>query len=289
MGWSAGMRFELLGPLLALRGGEEVPLGPPKQRAVLAVLLLQEGRSLSYEGLVDAVWGDEPPVHVRNLVQKYVSGVRRAFASAGAGSAGSGTNCAGSGVDASPSVGAAGPALAWTGSGYRLSGAVADDLCERRELVDAALAARDRGQLRRAGELVDQAEALWRGEFAEGLNAPYLAAERLRWREKRLTVVESRIAGEIELGRSFEYVHELIRLVAAHPLRERPVELLMNALYRTGRSSDALLAFEEARHRIADAMGADPGPALRSLHERMLRQDPELLSTRTSATPVSAA
>lgn len=71
--------------------------------------------------------------------------------------------------------------------------------------------------------------------------------------------------------------------------RERPVELLMNALYRTGRSSDALLAFAEARHRIADAMGADPGPALRSLHERMLRQDPELLSTRTSAAPVSAA
>ncbi|GAA1917612.1 hypothetical protein GCM10009837_48480 [Streptomyces durmitorensis] len=270
---SAGMRFELLGPLRALRGAEEVPLGPPKQRAVLAVLLLQEGRPLSYEGLVDAVWGDEPPVHVRNLVQKYVSGVRRAFASAGT-------------TDATGTTG--GPALTWTGSGYRLSDAVADDLRERRQLVDAALAARESGQLRHAGELVDRAEALWRGEFAEGLNAPYLAAERLRWREKRLTVLEARIAGEIELGRSFEYVHELIRLVAAHPLRERTVELLMNALYRTGRSSDALLAFEEARRRIADAMGADPGPALRSLHERMLRQDPELLTTRTSA-PVPAA
>ncbi|MGW0904747.1 AfsR/SARP family transcriptional regulator [Streptomyces sp. NPDC002853] len=159
---------------------------------------------------------------------------------------------------------------------------------ERRQLIDDALAAREAGQLRRAGELVDRAEALWRGEFAEGLNAPCLAAERLRWREKRLTVVEARIAGEIELGRSFEYVHELIRLVAAHPLRERPVELLMNALYRTSRSSDALLAFEAARRRIADAMGADPGPALRSLHERMLRQDPELLATRSQA-PVTAA
>lgn len=265
-GMSTGLRCELLGPLRVLRGGDEVRLGPPKERAVLAVLLLQEGRPLSYEGLVDAVWGDEPPVHVRNLVQKYVSGVRRTFAGGGA----------------------AGPVLAWTGSGYRLSGAVADDLRERRQLIDAALAARDAGQLRRAGEFVDRAEALWRGEFAEGLNAPYLAAERLRWREKRITVVEARIAGEIELGRSFEYVHELIRLVAAHPLRERLVELLMNALYRTGRSSDALLAFEEARHRIADAMGADPGPALRSLHERMLRQDPELLATRAPA-PVSAA
>ncbi|MFG2648232.1 BTAD domain-containing putative transcriptional regulator [Streptomyces sp. NPDC048436] len=266
VGMSAGMRFELLGPLRALHGGEEVRLGPPKQRTVLAVLLLQEGRPISYEGLVDAVWGDEPPAHVRNLVQKYVSGVRRAFASAGA----------------------AGPALTWTGSGYRLTGAAADDLRERRELIDAALTARDAGRLRRAGELADRAEALWRGEFAEGLGGPYLAAERLRWREKRITVLEARIAGEIEVGRSFEYVHELIRLVAAHPLRERPVELLMNALYRTGRSSDALLAFEEARLRIAEAMGADPGPALRSLHARILRQDPELLATRAPA-PVPAA
>ncbi|MFE6162736.1 BTAD domain-containing putative transcriptional regulator [Streptomyces sp. NPDC056486] len=272
-GMPTGIRFELLGPLRALHGGEVIPLGPPKQRAVLAVLLLQEGRPLSYEGLVDAVWGDEPPVHVRNLVQKYVSGVRRAFASAGT---------AGQAEPAGPS-GHAGPDLTWTGSGYRLSGAAADDLRERRQLVDSALAARAAGQLRHAGELIDRAEALWRGDFAEGLNAPYLAAERLRWREKRLTVLEARIAGEIELGRSFEYVHELIRLVAAHPLRERPVELLMNALYRTGRSSDALLAFEEARRRIADAMGADPGPALRSLHERMLRQDPALLATRASA------
>ncbi|MGW7070243.1 AfsR/SARP family transcriptional regulator [Streptomyces sp. NPDC054855] len=271
-GLSTGMRFELLGPLRVLRDGEEVRLGPPKERAVLAVLLLQEGRPLSYEGLVDAVWGDAPPAHVRNLVQKYVSGVRRAFTGAGAEAGGD----------------TAGPTLTWTGSGYRLSGAVADDLRERRQLIDEALTARDAGRLLRAGELVDRAEALWRGEFAEGLNAPYLAAERLRWREKRLTVVEARIAGEIELGRSFEYVHELIRLVAAHPLRERPVELLMNALYRTGRSSDALLAFEAARHRIADAMGADPGPALRSLHERMLRQDPELLATRPQ-TPVTAA
>ncbi|MEV0321171.1 AfsR/SARP family transcriptional regulator [Streptomyces sp. NPDC050658] len=277
-----GMRFELLGPLRALRGGTEVPLGPPKQRAVLAVLLLQEGRPISYEALVEAVWGDEPPVHVRNLVQKYVSGVRRAFAE-GSGALGASGTPGASGAPGTP--GAPGPELAWTGSGYRLSGACVDDLRERRRIVDAALAARDAGQLRRAGELIDRAEALWRGEFAEGLSAPYLAAERLRWREKRVTVLEARIAGEIELGRSFEYVHELIRLVAAHPLRERLVELLMNALYRTGRSSDALLAYEDARRRIAEAMGADPGPALRALHERILRQDPELLATG----PASAA
>lgn len=236
-----------------------MPLGPPKQRAVLAVLLLQEGRSISYDALVEAVWGGAPPLHVRNLVQKYVSGLRRALGGAAE--------------------------LAWTGSGYRLTGAVADDLRERRQWVDEALAARDAGELRRAGELVERAEELWRGEFAEGLQAPYLAAERLRWAEKRLTVLEARLAGEIELGRSFEYVHELVRLVAAHPLRERLVELLMLALYRTGRSSDALTAYEAARQRLAEALGADPGPPLRSLHARMLRQDPALLPR--PAVPVS--
>jgi DNA-binding SARP family transcriptional activator len=250
-GTSGTVRFELLGPLRALREGAEIPLGPPKQRAVLAVLLLQEGRPLSYDGLVEAVWGGAPPVHVRNLVQKYVSGLRRAL---------------GDEVE-----------LAWTGAGYRLTGAAIGDLAERRLLVDEALAARDAGEVRRAVELACRAEELWRGDFAEGLQAPWLAAERLRWAEKRLTVLEARLEGEIALGRSFEYVHELVHLVATHPLHERLVELLMLALCRLGRPSDALTAYEGARQRLAEAMGVDPGPALRSLHARVLRQDPELL------------
>ncbi len=256
------VRFELLGPLRALRDGAEIPLGPPKQRAVLAVLLLQEGRPLSYEGLVEAVWGGTPPVHVRNLVQKYVSGLRRAL---------------GEGVD-----------LSWTGAGYRLTGAGIGDLTERRRLVGEALAARDAGDVRRAVELACQAEELWRGEFAEGLRTPYLAAERLRWAEKRLTVLEGRLEGEIALGRSFEYVHELVRLVATHPLRERLVELLMLALCHLGRPADALTAYEGVRHRLAEAMGADPGPALRSLHTRILRQDTELMPAPQAVSQRSA-
>ncbi|MFH8935321.1 AfsR/SARP family transcriptional regulator [Streptomyces griseosporeus] len=247
-----GLRFELLGPLRALRDGAEIPLGPPRQRAVLAVLLLQEGRPMSYGSLVEAVWGGTPPAHVRNLVQKYVSGLRRALADDG-------------------------PQLVWTGSGYRLGGTVVADLRERRHLVDEALAARAAGQLSRARDLARQAEELWRGEFAEGLRSPYLEAERLRWAEKRLTVLEERLAGEIELGHAFEYVHELVRLVAAHPLRERFVELLMLALCRTGRPADALAAYEAARQRLSEAMGADPGPVLRDLHTRVLRQDVTLL------------
>ncbi|MEE1940772.1 AfsR/SARP family transcriptional regulator [Streptomyces sp. TRM 70361] len=252
-----GLRFELLGPLRALRDGTEIPLGPPRQRAVLAVLLLQEGRPMPYDALVSAVWGGEPPSHVRNLAQKYISGLRRAFAAADGG--------------------APAPELVWTGSGYRLENAAIDDLAERRTLLRAALAARESGDLRRAGALAKEAEELWRGEFAEGLTGPYLAGERRRWAEKRLMVLETRLEGDLELGRYHECLPELARQVAEHPLRERLVGLLMLALYRSGRPSEALLAYEEARERIAEEMGSEPGPALRELHTRILRQDPSLL------------
>ncbi|TJZ54351.1 AfsR/SARP family transcriptional regulator [Streptomyces piniterrae] len=248
-----GVRFELLGPLRASRDTVEIRLGPPRQCTVLAVLLLQEGRPMSYGALVEAVWGAHPPSHVRNLVQKYVSGIRRALSGDGA------------------------PDLVWTGTGYRLDGAAPDDLLERRALLRAALVARDSGDLRRSIALAAQAEAMWRGEFAEGLGGPSLEAERRRWEEKRLMVLEARMEAELALGNYRECVHELVRQVATRPLRERLVELLMLALYRGGRSSDALLVYEDTRRRIAAEIGCDPGPALRELHQRMLRQDPALL------------
>lgn len=285
MGVGERVRFELLGPLRARRvadggtadggmaEGHEVPLGPPRQRAVLAVLLLQEGRPISFGGLVDAVWGPEAPAQVRNLVQKYVSGIRRALPAAENAADGPG------GVDGTEGAGgpARTPELSWTGSGYRLTGASVADLAERGELIRAALRARNGGDLRAAVDLAARAEELWRGEFAEGLAGPYLAAERARWAEKRLTVLEERLAGLLELGRYHECVHELVRQAAAHPLRERLTGLLMLALYRSGQPSAALLEYARARERIGAETGAEPGPRLRQLHERMLRQDPGLL------------
>ncbi|GAA3865566.1 AfsR/SARP family transcriptional regulator [Streptomyces sedi] len=244
------VRGELLGPLRVLREGRELPLGPPRQRAVLAVLLVQEGRPITFGSLVDAVWGDSPPAQVRNLVQKYVSGIRRAL-----------------GAEAGPR---------WTGSGYVLTGVAMDDLAERRELLARAAHARGAGELAHAEEWAARAEALWRGEFAEGLAGPLLAAERRRWAEKRLLILEARMEGLVERGRYQECVHELMRQVAAHPLRERLVWLLMLALYRGGRSADALLTYEETRVRMARELGCDPGPELRALHQRVLRQDPAL-------------
>ncbi|WP_139238350.1 AfsR/SARP family transcriptional regulator [Streptomyces aidingensis] len=272
-----GLRCEVLGPLRVLRTGggtdpgpeagpeigPEIGLGAPRQRAVLAVLLLQEGRPMTYDALVDAVWGTAPPGQVRNLVQKYVSGLRRVLtAASGAGAA---------------------PVLSWTGSGYRLTGLAPDDLHERRALLHRALAAQHAGELRAAAELAARAESMWRGEFAEGLAGPYLAAERRRWAEKRLMVLERRLEGELELGRYHECVHELVRQVAAHPLRERMVELLMLALYRSGQPAGALRAYQDARRRCAEELGCDPGPALRALHQRILRQDPSLLPAAAPA------
>ncbi|WP_165986181.1 BTAD domain-containing putative transcriptional regulator [Streptomyces sp. YIM 98790] len=269
-----GLRCEVLGPLRVLRtagtaaaAGGEIALGAPRQRAVLAVLVLQEGRPMTYGALVEAVWGAEPPGQVRNLVQKYVSGLRRALTAAAAG------------TERAPGT----PELSWTGSGYRLTGLAPDDLHERRALLHRALAARDAGDLRTAAALAARAESVWRGEFAEGLAGPYLAAERRRWAEKRLMVLERRLEGELELGRYHECVHELVRQVAAHPLRERMVELLMLALYRSGQPAGALRAYEDARRRYAEELGCDPGPALRALHQRILRQDPALLPAPAAA------
>ncbi|WP_446041192.1 AfsR/SARP family transcriptional regulator [Streptomyces sp. SID1121] len=262
----AGIRFELLGPLRALRPDGEVPLGPPLQRSVLAVLLHQDGGAMPYDALLDAVWGDEPPSRARVLVQKYVSGLRHALAfGPGAGRPG------------------AAPELAWTGRGYRLAGAAIDDLRERHDLLRTAGEARGSGDLRGAGELAVRAESLWRGVYAEGLAGPYLEAERRRWAEERVREREARLEGEIERGHARECVAELTRLVAAHPLREPLAGLLVLALHRAGRPAEALVAYGEARARIAEATAAEPGPALRARYEDVLHGTPAPLPGSTPA------
>ncbi|MET9480779.1 BTAD domain-containing putative transcriptional regulator [Streptomyces sp. NPDC006638] len=263
---AAGIRFELLGPLRALRPDGDVPLGPPLQRSVLAVLLHQDGGAMPYDALVDAVWGAEPPSRARALVQKYVSGLRHALAfGPGAGKPG------------------AAPELAWTGRGYRLAGATIDDLRERHALLRTAGEARASGDLRSAGDLAARAESLWRGAYAEGLAGPYLEAERRRWAEERAREREARLAVEIERGRARECVAELTRLVATHPLREPLAGLLVLALDRAGRPSAALAAYEEARTRIAEATSTEPGQALRARYEEVLRGTPTPLPGSTPA------
>jgi DNA-binding SARP family transcriptional activator/DNA polymerase III delta prime subunit len=241
-----------LGPMRVIVAGREVALGGPKQRLVLAHLLLEPGRVVSTERLIDAVWEAEVPTAARNTLQTYVSNLRRAF--------GSGR-------------------LEGRGRGYVLH-VSPDDLdaarfgslaTEGRELVG--------DDPETAAELLASALSLWSGQpFGDLAGASSLAGEVARLEELRLAALEARIEADLGCGRHGQLVGELESLTIAHPLRERLWELLLLALYRCGRQADALAAYQRVRALMADQVGIDPTTSLRQLQERILAQDPALAS-----------
>ncbi|MEU6438831.1 BTAD domain-containing putative transcriptional regulator [Streptomyces sp. NPDC047046] len=250
---TAPVRFALLGPIRAWRGTEQLPTGSPQQRALLAVLLLRAGRTATAPELIDAVWGEEPPAQALAALRTYASRLRKAFG---------------------------GSVLRSEAGGYALHpdalGAQALDLSRAEELVAAADAAREEGDLCRARALSDEALALWEGEPLAQVPGPHAANQRARLAEWRLQVLESRFAMDLEQGCHAEAVSELTALTTAHPLRERPRELLMLALYRSGRQAEALAVYTDTRRLLAEELGVDPGPALARLQQRVLAGDEEL-------------
>ncbi len=251
-------RFEVLGPLRAWRGENPVDLGPLQQRVVLVVLLLQAGRPIAREQVISAVWGTDPPARAVNLVQRHVSGLRRALGPCG--------------------PGAEWPIrLIWTDAGYQLTlpgGAL--DLGVFESELSRSRAARDAGDLRGAAEALHAALALWRGPFCHGLSSPLLDAQRDRLAESYISVIEERVGLDLALGRHGDVVAELRGLVAEHPLRERLHGLLMLALYRAGRQADALATFRDARRLLQEELGVEPAAPLQRLHQQILSADPEL-------------
>ncbi|WP_177204504.1 AfsR/SARP family transcriptional regulator [Streptomyces sp. C8S0] len=247
------VRFTQLGPVGATVDGSAAELGGgPRTRRLLAALLLDAGRVVPAAGLAAAVW-DDPPATAREQVQNTAARLRRSLAA----------------VD-----GGAGCAVVRTGAGFRLdTGAAAVDLAEFRRLCRAAEAA-DGSETARA--LYGQALELWRGPALEGLEGRVLRAAADRLEEERLDCLQRRLAADLEAGRHAAAAPELAALVAAHPLRERLVELRMLALYRCGRRGEALEAYVQARSRLAEATGLDPGPALRELHAAVLADAPSL-------------
>jgi DNA-binding SARP family transcriptional activator/tetratricopeptide (TPR) repeat protein len=251
---AADPRFEILGPLRAWRGGREVELGPMRQRIVLAALLLHANRPIGRESLIEAVWA-VPPAYAVNLLQKHVSALRRTLEPPG-----------GARTEA--------PTVTWTGSGYLL--AVADgalDLAEFDREAGRGRAAAVAGDAATAAAALHAAVRLWRGPPFDGLASPLLDAERDRLAERYLAVLEDRIDAELGLavgGPGHPVLAELRGLVADHPLRERPVGLLMLALHRAGRRAEAVGAYEAARRRLGDDLGLEPGPALAALHREIL-------------------
>ncbi|MEU7884306.1 BTAD domain-containing putative transcriptional regulator [Microbispora bryophytorum] len=249
-----GMSFAVLGPLDVRRDGQPVEVGGRRLRALLTLLLLDAGRTVSTEALVAGVWDDRPPSGVGNALQALVSRLRAT-------------------VDRGLVVG--GP------SGYRL--AVSPDQVDLHRFARlagegaAALAAGDPG---RAAGLLREALGLWRG--APLTDLPDAEVEVARLEGLRIAAAEDRIEAELALGRHADLISELRLLVVAHPLRERPHGQLMRALYGAGRRVEALAAYEEARSVFADLLGADPSPALAGLHLAMLKGEAPEEGTRPS-------
>ncbi|MFD5316087.1 BTAD domain-containing putative transcriptional regulator [Streptomyces sp. NPDC127098] len=239
-----GVRFEVLGPVRALRGADEIPLGPPRQRAVLTALLLRAPRPVSAERVITTVWGDDAPAHAVNLVQKYVSGLRRCL------------------PDSAP--------ITLSSGGYSLHPGDGFDLWEFEQLLATARAARAGGRADTASEALTEATALWRGPLAEGIGGPGIELERDRLAEQQLIAFEDLYALGLLLGRGPDSVPELVRLAAEHPQRERLHGLLMRALAQSGRQIEALDVYARIRRRLADEYGTDPGPELRSAHQQVL-------------------
>ncbi|MEU0439681.1 BTAD domain-containing putative transcriptional regulator [Streptomyces sp. NPDC006186] len=247
----ARLRFCVLGPVRAWRGEEPLPTGSPQQRALLAALLLREGRTATAAELIDALWGEKPPQQALAAVRTYASRLRKAL---------------------DPGV------LVSESGGYAVRGLGdgALDVTTAQDLAAQAEKARAAGDLCRARELLGEALALWDGEALAGVPGPYAETQRVRLEEWRLQLLETRLDMDLEQGCHAETVSELTALTAAHPLRERLRELLMLALYRSGRQAEALAVYADTRRLLADELGVDPRPGLRELQERILRADPGL-------------
>jgi DNA-binding SARP family transcriptional activator/tetratricopeptide (TPR) repeat protein len=252
------LRFGVLGPLRAWRHGTVVDLGPVQQRVVLAVLALQAGRPVGRQQMIDAVWGENQPRNAVNLVQRHVSGLRRALEPDRPGR--------------TPS-----DLLTWTDAGYLLTlppGALDLDLFVRG--LSQARTAQAAGQLQEAGAALHSALELWRGPVCDGLSSPFLDAQADRLAESRVSALEERIELDLMIGGHGDLIAELRDLVAEHPLRERLRGLLMLALYQTGRQADALTAFRVAHRQLRDELGVEPSAPLQQLHQQILAADPAL-------------
>ncbi|WP_432195279.1 AfsR/SARP family transcriptional regulator [Streptomyces sp. bgisy027] len=238
------MRYCVLGTTQALRpDGTTVPIGGARLRALLTVLALRGGRSVPAGLLVNEVWDGDPPTDAHGALQALVGRLRRAL-----------------GADAVASV----------EGGYRLVAAPDDiDLHHFERLVGEGLRALADGDPAKAAGALDDALALWRGPALADL--PDRTAEAARQETRRLDALRARHAAALALGHADQSLPELTALCDTHPLDEPLQALRLRALRDTGRTAEALAAYEGVRDLLADRLGSDPGPELRSLHGELLR------------------
>ncbi|WP_416071676.1 AfsR/SARP family transcriptional regulator [Streptomyces sp. ID01-9D] len=257
------LRFSVLGPVRAWRGSEVVSIGSPQQRALLSALLLSNGRTVTAGELIEAMWGEEPPSQALAVTRTYASRLRKVLSS---------------------------ERLVSESGGYALRLSPGSlDLDEARDCADHADQARASGDLTCAREFLNRALELWDGEPLAGVPGPFAENQRTRLFEWRLQLLESRLDLDLEVGHHAEAVSELTALAYAHPLRERLRELLMLALYRSGRQAEALAVYADTRRLLAEELGVDPRPELARLQQRILHADGGLAPSGEPAAPITAA
>ncbi|GHH08742.1 AfsR/SARP family transcriptional regulator [Streptomyces rubradiris] len=243
------VEFGLLGVIEVRLGGRTVDVGHMRQRCVLAALLVDVGRAVPADTLVDRVWGDRPPQRTKDTLYGYLSRLRQALRPA-------------------PEV-----TVARRPGGYVLDAdPLSVDLHLFRDLVGRARAA-DGGE---AVALMRRALGLWRGEPFATVDVPWFDDQRQALLRERLAAELDHIDLRLDAGDHGELLSELAVKAREHPLDERLAGQLMLALYRAGRPSEALAHYQELRHRLAEELGADPGPRLLALHQRVLANDPGL-------------
>ncbi|MCV7410553.1 regulator [Mycobacterium florentinum] len=263
----SGLGFGVLGPLQVTANGARMKLGAPKQRAVLAMLVINRNRPVSVDSLIGAVWDEDPVPAARISIQSHVSNLRRLLRSA-----------------------EANQVLASVPPGYQLSIADADcDLGRFGTAKAAGSQAAAAGRFEEASGHLSAALSEWRGPVLDDLREfAFVDAFATALVEEKVAVHTARAEAEIACGRAESVIGELEALTAEHPYRERLWAQLMTAYYVTERQSDALGAYRRLKTALADGLGIDPGPTVTELHERILRQEPPAV-TRAALTTLKVS
>ena len=252
---NTALRFGLLGPLQVSADGTELSLGAAKQRAVLAMLLINRNRPVAIDSLLDAAWRQQPPSEARASLHTYVSNLRRLVSKAGADPA---------------------AVLVRAQPGYRLNvpDAACDIGCFTTEQT-AGMRAAAEGRFEHAGRHLSAALAEWRGPVLDDLrDFEFVEAYAAALGEDKLAAQTAWAEAEIACGRTSSIVGELEALATEHPYCEPLWAQLITAYYLVERQYNALEAYGRLKATLADELGIDPGPTLRALHERILRQEP---------------